>query len=178
MRLPRMTTRRWMVLVAVAAYVVGLLVFGLALASIGFRFICAAGAPSPPPFFVSDTILPLLGIGWIVAATAILIASRPIPLVHGSRRRLGVIFAATISVSVAFATVVAVDSLFRAWALQRTAAKHLLSAHLYSPKAHPELRTDAKSMAKLKFHLALWIKYCDASTRPWLPVPPDPPEPK
>jgi hypothetical protein len=39
-------------------------------------------------------------------------------------------------------------------------------------------RAVAYSLGRTRYHAAMKQKYADAARRPWLPVPPDPPEPE
>jgi hypothetical protein len=85
----------------------------------------------------------------------------------------------------AVAALLAVEATRRRWAeraaeCQKTAMFHRVLANVYRSGAHLGSRVEDpdETSRKVAHQLRLVDKYDRAARRPWLPVPPDPPEPE
>ncbi len=78
-----------------------------------------------------------------------------------------------------FALLFAASGLGRSLHYQRIANVHFgMYEQLYAPDMHDPRPWAIRMQRRATYHLGLYIKYREAARFPWLPVEPDPPEPK
>jgi hypothetical protein len=140
--------------------------------------------PNPPPLiFEMEAVNLALGMGLTIAGVVVVWAFPRSGLatdspIEQSRRLMRTIIAATVVLCSVVVVLVAAWLDIRSASFSRKASEHYEAACLISPKTNDDPLSDAKTKARYSYHCELCGKYRDLSSRPWLPVSPDPPEPE